>query len=335
MLVRRTRLQNTRKNCGPLALAALALVLSAMSARGAVVERIVAVVGEKPILLSDLNKRARPLLLRNRVYDAPQSAQRSAMISQISKVVLQMMVDEELERLESNRRKISVADKEVDAALARVASGQGLTPEQVIMEAGRAGLTEQQYRDELRRQMLRVKLMNLRLQGRVRVTEDDLQKEYRDLVLEERRTLPFRAAWILVDLPSTANAALSKQKRKRAENLVQQSRSGADFAALARRFSDDKSGAAGGMLPRMTPGSLPAAADRACLALDVGEVSEPVRIAERLAIIKVLERDPSKLPSYEQAREDLAVRVREAKFELLHRQWLDTLRKLTHVEMRL
>ena len=74
----------------------LACLVTAGSASAAIVERIVAIVGERAILLSDLRQRSRPFLAR--AYDQyPEGPQRAAATSQIYKVVLDRMVEEELE----------------------------------------------------------------------------------------------------------------------------------------------------------------------------------------------------------------------------------------------
>ena len=65
-------------------------------AEAAIVERVVAVVGQYAILLSDLKERSLPYLLR--VYaTVPEGPQRAGNISQIYDFVLNQMIDERLE----------------------------------------------------------------------------------------------------------------------------------------------------------------------------------------------------------------------------------------------
>ncbi|HMR79089.1 MAG TPA: SurA N-terminal domain-containing protein, partial [Polyangiaceae bacterium] len=157
---------------------ALPLLLLGGSAQATIVERVAAVVGERAILLSDVRERARPLLIR--IYtEVPAGAQRSAAISQTFKTVLQRMVDEELEQRAANRSRIVVNAKEIDEALARIASQNKMAIENLVAEAKRAGLTESQYRSEMKRQVLEAKLLNLRL-VRVRAAAKLLRMPLRD-----------------------------------------------------------------------------------------------------------------------------------------------------------
>ncbi|HEY6557159.1 MAG TPA: peptidylprolyl isomerase [Polyangiaceae bacterium] len=305
------------------------------TAEAALVERVVAVVGEKAILFTDLRERARPMLLRVH-QEVPVGAQRAAAISQVYKLMLESMIDEELELRAASRSKVVVTAREIDDALARIAAQNKLSVEQVVEEATRAGLTERQYRSELRRQVMEAKLLNLRLQGRIRVTDEDTRAAYRRILLEERKKQRFRPAWITIPAPSGASSDELARQRSLAESILHQAAQGADFAELARQHSNDaRTRDAGGTLGWMKSGQLPAIVDRAALSLAVGEVGGPVRLEDRFVIIKIVERDASQLPSYEEARPELAERVYMEKMNKARRQWLDSLRRRTHVDVRL
>ncbi len=308
--------------------------LTTATASAAVVERVVAVVGERAILLSDLRDRAKPFLLRIH-QQVPAGAQRNAAISQVFRDVLHNMIDEQLEQRAANRARIVVTSEEVDAAIGRIADQNGIPVEELVAEAMRSGMSEKEYRREIRRQVLDAKLMNLRLQGRIRVTEDDLQTEYRSIVKQERQRQAFRVAWITLKVPDADPASVAKV-RARAEEISGQARAGSEFAALAREHSAEKrSREIGGLQPRMKPGELPPALDRVVQAMDVGEISAPVRAGNKLYVIHLIEREESQLPSYDDARMELQNRVYLRKMDEARRRWLDQLRRRTHVEIRL
>lgn len=310
----------------------LAVFSSVGVAGAAVVERVVAVVGEDAILLSDLRERARPFLIRIQ-QQVPAGAQRNAATSQVYREVLDRMIDERLEEKAANRARIVVTSREIDAAIERVAAQNGLPVEQLVSEAVRSGMTEQQYRDEMKRQLVDAKLMNLRLQGRIRITDDDTRAEYRQIVREERARLGFRIAWVVLD---ASDAAREKATRALADRITREARGGADFAGLAREHSvDRRTRERGGLLGRTTPGRLPAPIDRAVLALEVGEVSAPIRNGKELVIVKLIERDEGELPTYDEALAELQNRVYLRKMEKARRSWLDGLRRQSHVEVRL
>ena len=304
--------------------------LAGPAAQATVVERIVATVGERAILLSDLKRRAEPFMLQVQ-QSVPAGAQRNAALSQVYKAVLQKIVDEELLEKAAAQAKVSITPTEIDEALKRVAGQNKLTVEQVLSEAERAGLPESKYREELRRQLLEAKLLNVRLQGRIRITEDDLRSAYRKLELEERGQLGVQLAWIVIRGTNHSAAAA----RKLADATVARAQR-EDFAALARAVSEDTATAAnGGALPKVQAERLPPELARNALSLAVGQVSQPFRASGDFIILKVLARDPSNLPDYESAKRELGERVYMDKMAQARRSWLDNLRRQHHVEVRL
>ncbi|MGC4066181.1 MAG: SurA N-terminal domain-containing protein [Polyangiaceae bacterium] len=307
---------------------AMAYLLWGGAGQATVVERIVAVVGDRPILMSDLRARARPYLSRIQ-QELPTESHRAAAITQLHKQLIQQLVDEELIARAARRAKIVISEEDIAAALERVAKQNNITLARLLEEAASSGMTELQYREELRRQILEARMLNLRVQGRVRVRDEDLRAMYLSLVLEERKKLGFEAAWIVLD-------GRSEGATERAEVVSSRARSGEAFASLANQFSiDAASRQRGGVLGQLTPGKLPPQLDRIAQRLEVGEVSSPIRLGDRLVILRLLSRDESQLPTFEEARGELGERVYGEKMAKARRRWLEGLRGQTHVEVRL
>lgn len=314
------------------ALSALGCLLGGMtvasSAKAVLVERIVAVVGDQAILQTDLMARAAPYMARIQQELATES-QRAASTTQLKKSLLGQLIDEELIARAARKARVVVTDREVDQALVRVAQQNGITMERLLGEIAAAGLTEAKYREELRRQILDARVLSMRVATRVQVREEDLRAAYRAMLLDERKQLAVEPAIIVLGQENPAN-------RELAGKLVLRARAGEDFGALARQYSADAhSRAAGGSLGRVEPGKLPPWLDQAAQKLDVGEVSEPLPLGNHWVVVKVVGRDPTKLPSLEEARAELSERVYAEKMAKARRRWLDGMRKQARVQDRL
>src|SRR5579859_3522048 len=112
---------------------ALALVLAAVAPRDAhavVVERIVAVVGEQPILLSELRQRARPFLIRIQM-EAQEKGLGQDWIKRnegdMFRELLGKLVDERLVSMAADKLNTQVSSKEVDDAIKLRAADIGKT----------------------------------------------------------------------------------------------------------------------------------------------------------------------------------------------------------------
>jgi peptidyl-prolyl cis-trans isomerase SurA len=323
------------------ALAGAALVATPL-ASASVAERVVAVVGEHAILLSDMRLRAKPFLLQIQ-QRVPAGAQQAAAESEMYKQLIDRMVDERVEQQAADKAHLSVTPDEIDAGIRNVASQQGLTVEQLIVEAGKTGLTPQEYRDEVRRQILEGKLLQLRVRSRVRLTEDDVKATYGRLVRAERTKLGYRLGWVVLHVPADSSPGARADRLLLAERIAATARAGVDsrgnrieFAELAQSFSDDgPSRNHGGDMGPHRPGDLAETIENESFKLDVGGVSEPFFFKNDIVILKVVSRDRSQLPGFEEAHEEVMQRTYAEQMDKARKQWIDELRHGTYVDIRL
>lgn len=336
--------------------ARLALVAAAFSAalvgrpspaHAVIVERVVAVVGDRPILLSELRSRAKPFLLQVQAK-VPPGPQQAAAESQVLKELIQKVIDEELETQAADKAKVTVTMEELDAAIRNVAQMQGMTMAELIHEArARSGMTEQEYREEIRRQILEGKMLQLRVKGRVRITEEDVKAMYERSVKEERKKREYHASWIVLRiLPGSSREALA-ERRALAVEVVRRARKGEDFAALARSYSDDTSTRPeGGDLGIRAPQGTQAAAsgkravlapelENVVMALEPGEISEPVEAGDALVILSLQSRQASRYTTYDAGKQEMLQRLQTDILEKAKRKWLEELKAKSHLDVRL
>ena len=295
-----------------------------------IVERVVAVVEDKPILLSELRQRTKPFL--KQLEGAQGGIARNK--AQLYSEMLNRMVDEELVNRAALKAQVTVTRAEVDAAVKRVATGNGVEVEELLEQLTQSGATRADYRKELRRQLLDAKVIQLQLQGRIRISEDDLRREYEKLQKLERQSLPMRLAAIQLALPE--DKVQQAKVRKLAAELRARAVSGEDFSQLVKVHSDDPNTKdSGGLLPRLTASQMPEELGVIATKLELGEYSPPIESGNSIVILKLIERDDSALPALEDSGTQLQQRVQVGKMEQARRRWLDGLRKRTHVEVRL
>jgi peptidyl-prolyl cis-trans isomerase SurA len=124
------------------------------------------------------------------------------------------------------------------------------------------------------------------------------------------------------------------QGRVLLQNLRQQILSGkADFAALARQYSQDGSAKEGGELGWSMPGMFVPEFEEAMNRLSIGDVSEPLVSRFGVHLIQVQERRKIKLSTREQ-REQLRHVIRLQKADEAYEKWLEEIRSRVYVEYR-
>jgi peptidyl-prolyl cis-trans isomerase SurA len=324
-----------RRTLAALAGIAVATVaLASGSARASIVERVVAVVGERPILLSDLRHRARPFLYRI-IAASPDPAQQAAHETEMFRELLSRMIDDRLEEHAADQAHLGVTPDEVDNALRNVAGQAKITVHELLMEAKRQGLTEQDYRDEIRRQVLEGKLIQLRVRGRVRVTDQDARASYDHWLKDYETQQPVDVHIIAMRLPKSATESLIIARVKLAEQIVQRARSGEDYCKLVQEYSDETRsvGTCGSTGPQPIE-ALQGPIQDAVRKLKEGEISEPIRFGNEAIVIAQLAKQP-KIPPFEQVKDQMADRAFGEAMERQRKLWLQELRRGVYVDVRL
>jgi peptidyl-prolyl cis-trans isomerase SurA len=327
------RTSRPRRAATLLAVAALgAFAFLARPSGAAIVERVVAVVGERPILLSELRHRAKPFLARI-IAQTQGAAQQAAAESEMYRELLNRMVDDRLEETAADKARLQITVEEIDRAMQNVAAQAKVTTRELLAEAKKNGLSEQDYREELRRQLLEGKLVQLRVRGRVRPTDQDARAAYGRWVKSLGTDLPLDVRVLAMRIPNTEDGPRTREVL--AEEIVKRARAGEDFCGLVKDYSDDATtkAACGSRGPQPANAYLPAIAEEV-RKMKAGEISGPVHIGNEAIVVLQLVTGPS-VPAFEDVRDAMYDRATSEAMERQRKAWLEELRRGVYVDVRL
>ena len=125
------------------------------------------------------------------------------------------------------------------------------------------------------------------LRERIQVSPQDVQRYYEDNQQQYSQPEQVRARHILLKTEGKDDAAV----RKQAEDLVKKARAGADFAELAKKFSEDESNnTKGGDLDFFGRGQMVPEFDKVAFSLEPGQVSDVVKTEFGYHVIKLSEK---------------------------------------------
>ena len=317
-----------------------ALVVAAPAAYGTpgreVVDRIAAVIEDEIITWRELEEKARPYLAQLDAISDP--AVREQRKKEIHRQVLDIEIGDKMvsRELERNRERLGVTEQDVDRAVDEVLRQNHLTREQLQAALYGQGLTWAEYRKKLRDQIERARLIQFKVQGKVQVKDADAKRR-----CEERRhtagsASQVCASHILLALEPNASAAAVDKRRMEASRLQAELANGADFAAYALKYSDDKN-APDGKLGCFGKGEMVQAFEEAAFGLKVGEVSPVIRTPFGFHIIKITDRKAAASASCD-GEETLAPFKNELYQEEMERQmnaWITELRQKAFVDVRI
>lgn len=147
----------------------------------------------------------------------------------------------------------------------------------------------------------------------MQVSEQELRAAYTSSLDNFRTPEQVRARHILVATADKSDADKKTLKAK-AEDIAKQAQGGADFAELAKKFSDDSGNAPnGGDLGTFGRGQMVKEFEDSAFSMQPGQVSGVVTTQFGYHIIKVEEKIPSKVTPFEQVKADLEKELKQSK----------------------
>jgi peptidyl-prolyl cis-trans isomerase SurA len=247
-------------------------------------DRVVAVVDNELILESELNASVQFYVLNNKL-DPKTPGMRDQ--------VLQTLINEKLVLAKAIEDSVTVTDEEVqqqlDAAIqARV---QQFGSEARLEEIYGMPISKikREFRDEMRKNLLAQKMQQQRFGNTTigRFEVEDFYRAYKDSLPRVPEELDLSDIGIAPRFDDNARAAT----RAKLEGIIDSIRNGADFAVMAKRYSQDPGSASqGGDLGLVRRGQFVKEFETAVFALTEGQISDIVETEFGLHAIQLVER---------------------------------------------
>jgi len=290
------------------------------SASGSVVvDRVVAVVNDEIITMSDL-QREEALKKHDGALD--------------DRLVLEDMIDRKLQMAAAKRAGVDVTDKELADAIADIIKRNNMDMLQFGQALAKEGLTIEQYRVELREQITLSRLFNKFIRSGVNVDEAEARAFYQNNPKTYSLPEEIRVRQIFLTLPDNATPEQAAAIREKAQSVYLRAQKGEDFIRLVREVSQGATASQDGDLGFMKRGDALPEIEEAARALKPGDSSSPFFCAGGYNVIK-LEEVRTPVRPFEKVKDEIMKTLYEQKVENTYRSWLQALRGDSHIENRL
>jgi peptidyl-prolyl cis-trans isomerase SurA len=149
------------------------------------VDRIVAVVDSDVVTWIQLEKRAAPLLRHD---EASAIGDRLEADLRTRRDALSKMIDERIMASVAATAHVTASDTEVDNAIVEVMKQNGLTKAGLSAAVHDAGMTDDEYREELRRQLVEARVVQIKVASKIKNATGLTPDAYRQKVEQATRT---------------------------------------------------------------------------------------------------------------------------------------------------
>ncbi len=265
-------------------------------------DRVAATVNGEVITLGELRERAGEEY--RRAAAAPEG-ERDRTLKKVLRAAFDVVVAEKLFHAQATELQVEVTDAQVDQAIEAKKTELRLDDRQLDEALAGAGLTRAQYREQIRRDFEIYRILDYKVRGKVKLTDEDLKNWYQTHPAAFGGEEEVRVRHIFLPLAEDASAAEVQRAQAAAERVVQRLAAGEDFAKVAREVSRGPGAEEGGDLGWMRRGTIQKQLEDVALGLADGQVSKVVRAGPGLHLFKAEARRRGGAKSFEEAKEDI------------------------------
>jgi peptidyl-prolyl cis-trans isomerase SurA len=267
------------------ALSGLFFYAVAASAELALLDRVVAIVDDDVVLHSELNRRLAA------VYEQiQQSGTQPPAEEIIREQVLERLISERLQLNIGYKAGVRISDEEINQTLARVAAGNNLSIEEYVAAIDASGSSMASVRRDIANELTIMRVQQGRVMGRIRISEQELDNFLNSEEGKLVTSADVKLGQILISVPLDTSIAETQLIEEKVAAIAQEIATGTDFRQLAIANSDDQSALEGGDLGWRKMAQLPRVFTTALTAMDIGQVSEPIRSAAGYHLLKLYDR---------------------------------------------
>jgi parvulin-like peptidyl-prolyl isomerase len=234
---------------------------------------------------------------------------------------------------EADKMGITISDKQIQNRLDQINQqyfhGKRKDYEKQVKSQG---LTQQEVESDIKDQLISQELYN-KVTADVKVTDADAKKYYDSHLTQYQRPESRTIRHILISVCSSqtpqGSKCLSDAKAKaKADQLYDQIKAGANFAALAKKYSQDPSSASEGGKLTISKGQTVAPFEQTAFLLGNGTVSRPVKTQYGYHLIMPVSAvTPEHTTPLKQVEESIRQQLLQTKKQEKMAKWVDDVKK--------
>lgn len=317
--------------CACLILVGISTIRTAGAVGAEVVDRIVATVNDDIITLSELNAAYASYAEKIRTMNYPAEKEREILF-EAREQTLNNLIDAKLSEGEVKRLAISVDEAEIDAAVERIKEKNFLSEEDMRELLKREGVTLEKYREQLKEQILRAKLVDREVKSNIIITREDVEQYYKAHLEEFSNGVRYHLRNIIMKFDPLDEEEKAKQ-RERMERILLRLKDGESFESLARSYSESSLAEQGGDLGVFNRSDLAPEIRTAVEKAPAGDFTEIVETDQGFQIFLVQEVFGEEITPLDKVFSKIEEKLYNQMMDERFKAWVAGLREKSHVKI--
>ena len=309
---------------------AVTSLMPAFSFAAETCNRVVAIVNNQVITLYELNKTIKEMT----GYSAEDLRLRNEQqFLDARRQILYRIIDEKIAEEKIKELKISVTDRQIDAAIERIKSDNHMTQEDLVARLQVDGLTYEKYRERIKGQIERAQLIEYEVKSKIIISEADIARYYEQNKEHFGTGNKVHLASIFLLRKNADDPEELEALKKRGEDILAKLKAGADFTELARRFSEGPGADDGGDLGSFKWDQLDAEAKTMLEGVPEGGFTNLIVRKNGVQIIKVVEKQEGNMRPLEEVRDSIHEILYRQEVDNHYNEWIKGLRESSYTKI--
>ena len=208
----------------------------------------------------------------------------------LQRQILERMIVERAQLQLAKEMGVRVDDLTLDRSIVRIAEQQKLTVQEMRNQLEKEGTTFAAFREEIREEIIMQRLREHEVDAKIQISDAEVDSHMDAEKAAAQEQVELNLSQIMVRIAENASPEQIAASRARAEEVMRQLRTGADFAKMAATYSDSSDALKGGEIGWRIPDRLPALFTEQLLKLKPGQVTPIIKSAGGFHILKLVDK---------------------------------------------
>jgi len=275
-----------------------------------VIDSVYVIVNDEVITRREVDLRVNDFVQRARASNMQLPA-----MDDLRRQAVEAMISERAQIQLAKEMGVRVSDTELDRAIGRIAESQKMSVQDMRNQLEKEGLTFAKFREQIRNEIMMQRLTDHEVDSKIQVSEAEIDTYLAAEKAAAADRVEMDIAQIVVRVPENASPEQIAARKARADEVLRQLRTGADFSKMAATYSDSPDALKGGAIGWRDPERLPTPIANELRKLKPGQVTQAIRANFGFIILKM--NDVRKQGAQQEGAQTAAIQQTHARHIML------------------
>ena len=260
----------------------MAYQLNAQADEVVKIDRIVAIVDQAVVTEQELESRIATVTAQFKKQGTELPAE-----AILRKQILERLITDTLQLQYAAQTGLKVDDNQLDKTIGRIAEQNQLSLAEFTEALAKDGVSMTKFRADIRNEITLARLREREVDGRVNVSESEIDNFLTSQAANNENQDEYEIAHLLIRTPEEGATEDIQKAKSKVDSALTELKAGMSFAKVSASFSDAPNALEGGSLGWKKASQMPALFLDALRAMQVGEVSAPLRSPNGFHVLKL------------------------------------------------